>query len=199
LSGPCAQLDAELLSDTPSFIEGVAIDFGTDGFDDPADRGLLTAGAQQIITDGNAGGSSVNSEAITFDILARCEGASLIETERHIEYTVSPTKITDFTVDLDGVVIAVNPVRTFVFPAGSPLTVEEATRRLEGKLDDVLISSANVSAPFAWRKQLIAIVAAEPEHVAIMRQVWESLDAVTRHDTIVYAFVTNGADETMYR
>lgn len=193
ISGACDLLGAELTSAQPSFFSDVAIDFGANPYDD-GDLGLLSAGAQEIIADGNAGGSSVVSEAITFDLLARCEGASLIKTENEIEYTVAGTTITDFTVAIDGVVVAVNPVRTFVFPAGSPLTFDEAMRRLEGKLDDVLVSSANVAPADEWSKQIIAVIAAEPEHVQVVRDVWDSLDTVTRHDTIVYLYVTLGDD-----
>ncbi len=193
VTGPCHALDDELTSPQPFFLDDHVIDFGADPYDD-ADLSRLTAGAQEIIADGNAGGSSVVSEAIAFDVLARCEGAVLIKTETEIDYTVASTKITDFTVDMDGVVIGVNPVRTFVFPAGTPLTFDEATRRLQGKLDDVLISSANVAPADAWVKQIILVIAPEQEHVQIVRDAWDALDDETRHDSIVYVLVTDGDD-----
>jgi hypothetical protein len=196
ITGPCGVLDDELTSPDPSFFDGVVIDFGADPYDDD-DLTRLTVGGRQIVSDGNAGGSSIVSEAITFDILARCERATLIETERNIEYTVSPTKITDFIVDIDGVRLGVNPVRTFVF-GGGPLTLQEATRRLEGKLADALVSSANVAPAFAWQKQIIAVVAPEAAHVPVVRQAWEAIDDAVRADTIVWVFVSDGDDAPLY-
>ena len=110
---------------------------------------------------------------------------------------MSPTKITDFIVEIDGVRLGVNPVRTFVF-GGGPLTHEEATRRLGGKLEDALTSSANVAPEFAWQKQIIAIVAPEPAHVPVVRQAWDTLDDAVRADTIVWVIVSDGDDAPLY-
>jgi hypothetical protein len=69
---------------------------------------------------------------------------------------------------------------------------------LEGKLDDILVSSANVSAADAWQKQILAVVAPEPAHVDVLREAWAALDADTRADTVVYVIVTNGDDDFLY-
>ncbi len=194
ISGPCGVLADEPTSVDPSFFGDTAIEFA-DGFVDPDDVPRLTAGGQEMLADGNAGGSSILSEVFAYEVLARCEGATLIKTETEIQYTQISTKITDFTVNIGGQVVGVNPVRTFVFGPDPTLTPAEAQRRLEGKLDDVLISSANVAPADAWVKQIIVVIAAQPDHVPVVREVWNSLDAETRHDTIVYVMVTNGADQ----
>jgi hypothetical protein len=182
----------ELHSADPFFFDN-AIDFGGDGFDDPGDVPRLTAGGQEMIADDNAGGSSLYSEVFAFEVLSRCEGAVLYKTETEVDYTVEPTKITDLVVDIGADRVGVSVVRTFVF-GGGPLTPEEATRRVEGKLDDILVSSANVAPTDAWVKQILAIIAAEPEHVQIVRDAWDALDAETRADTILYVTTTLGDD-----
>ena len=61
------------------------IDFGDNPYD-TSDYALLTAGGQEIIDDGNAGGSSLYSEVFAYEVLSRCEGAMLLKTETEVIY-----------------------------------------------------------------------------------------------------------------
>jgi hypothetical protein len=85
-------------------------------YDDPADRGALTAGGLEMILDGNAGGSSVYSEVFAFEWLARCELATLIKTETEIVYTDPMSKKADILVELDGRKVGVSVTRAVTFP-----------------------------------------------------------------------------------
>ena len=93
----CPGIMEELMSASPSLV-GTTFDFGTDRYDDPEDEPRLTPGAQRITMSDNAGGSSILSEAFAFEVLARCEGASLIATETEISYTPVSSAKTDFLV-----------------------------------------------------------------------------------------------------
>jgi hypothetical protein len=89
IRGECGVLSSELLaSPTATWFQG-ELDFADDRYDDPAERPLLTDGGQEMLLDGNAGGSSVYSEVFAFEWLARCEGASLLKTENEIAYDVA--------------------------------------------------------------------------------------------------------------
>src|SRR5262245_21739646 len=70
-------------------------------YQDPDDRPLLTPSGLEVILDGNAGGSSVSSEAFAMEWLARCELATLVKTETEIVYTDPMSKKADLLIDLD--------------------------------------------------------------------------------------------------
>ena len=196
ISGPCGVLDDELTENAPSFTRN-AIDFGTDAWDD-ADYDALTAGGQEIIDDGNAGGSSLLSEVFAFEVLARCEGAQLTKTETEIVYTDAQGKITDLLVHTGGLPIGVSVTRAVAFPFDDPYTVAQARALLEQKLQGVLDSTANVTAADGWQKQILSVIAYAPEHADALAVAWAAIDASLRADTIVYVTVSNGDDGFLY-
>jgi len=198
IAGPCGRLDTELSEGAPSLFE-TRLDFMMDAFDDPAERSLLSAGAQQILSEGTAGGSSGISEAFAFEVLARCEGASLLKTETFIDYELDYTgSITDILVMMGSEKIGVSVTRAFIFPTTDPYTVARATDLLTDKLAGVLESSAGVRAADAWTKQILAVVAYGTMHAESIATAWASLDASLRADTIVYVIVTDGDDDPLY-
>lgn len=194
LTGTCGEINLDdLLSDQPQAIEN-EIDFTTR----PAfDEMLLSAGGQEIVADGNLGGSSVYSEAFAFEVLHRCEGATLLKTEAEIVYT-GPGKRTDILVDIDGERVGVSVVRAMSFPEGAPYPVDQALGVLEGKLDDILQSSALVAPEDAWPKQILSVIAQTPEHADAIAAAYAMIDPATKADTIVYVTVTEGEDAFLY-
>lgn len=198
ISGMCGVLaEAELTGTTPAWFRG-AIDFGDDRYDDPAERDQLTDGGEKIILDGNAGGRSVYSEVFAFELLARCELASLVKTETEITYDVEETKRTDLLVEIDGHQIGVSVTRAVTYPFGSAYTMAAATTLLDKKLDDILVSTANVSDADRWDKQILAVLAYDDQHADVAAQAWAALDEATRADTIVIVTVTGGDDLFVY-
>ena len=197
VSTACGTVVAELDDPTPSFHQ-VRLDFMMDGFDDPAERSLLTAGAQEILEEGTAGGSSALSEAFAFEVLARCEGAALIKTETEIGYDPVTSTKTDMLVEIGGTRIGVSVVRAYQFPPGSPYPVATATPILRRKLEDILESSANVVVEDDWQKQILAVIAYGDMHAESIRTAWDAMDDTVRADTIVYVVVTDGDDMALY-
>lgn len=195
ITGPCGFIDDELYDPNPTFVVN-AIDFTTDPYD-ASDFDLLTDGGQEIIRDGNAGGNSLYSEVFAFEVLDRCELASLIATETEIVYDVQG-KITDILVEIDGERVGVSVVRAVGFPKDAPYTVEQARTILRRKLEDIQVSSANVSADYRWVKQILSVMAYGDQHVESLMAAWEGLPASTRADTIVLVTVTHGDDAFMY-
>lgn len=197
ISGTCGAIDLRDLQDpAPSYLEN-AIDLTGEPpitMDDPS---ALTPGSQEMIADGNLGGSSVWSEVFAYEVLARCDGAELVKTEGEIVYATEGKK-TDILLAIDGEKVGVSVVRAVGFPPEDPYTVAEALPVLEGKLDDILQSSANVAPEDAWVKQILAVVAYSDEHAQSMRDAWDMLDEETRADTIVLVTVTHGDDDFIY-
>lgn len=198
LSGMCGVLtDAELTDASPHLVQDV---FTFDrAFVDPDDRDLLTPGGVHLIETPNAGGSSEMSELFAFEQLARCEGATLVKTETEIVYTDVGGKKTDILVELDGHKIGVSVTRAFAFPIGQPYSEQQATMLLTRKLDDIQLSSANVTAADAWEKQILAYQAIDDQTAQTLVGVWNGLDASAKADTILLVTRTDGEDLFLYQ
>jgi hypothetical protein len=197
IAGDCGVLDdVEWTTPAPFWFSG-NLNFGTDRYDDPADRGRLTAGGQVLVTTDNAGGSSVYSEVFAFEWLARCEAASLVKTETQIVYDTQ-SKIADILVAIDGRKVGVSVTRAFTFPVGNPYTLQAATTVLTKKLDDIQLATASVSAADRWARQMVVMLAYDMQHAMVAMQAWNSLPAATRDDTILIVPVTDGDDLFIY-
>ena len=194
LSGDCDVLDDELTAAGPSRFQS-AIDFAV-GFSDE-EAGQLTEGGRTMLAEGNAGGSSLYSEVFAFELLARCELAPLVKTETEVDYD-QPGAITDLLVSIDGEKIGVSVTRAVGYPFDDPYTAGQAEELLERKLEDILESSAHVSAGDRWQKQILAVVAYGAGHAASLTAALDQIDAETRADTIVWILVTDGADDFIY-
>jgi hypothetical protein len=184
LTGP----DPEIHRDTITFAQPYV---------DPDDRDLLTPGGKRMIETGNAGGSSLDSEVFAYEELARCELATLLKTETEIVYDKAG-KITDLEVEIHGHKIGVSVTRAQTFPLGQPYTLDVATKLITRKLDDIQVSTADVSAADRWDKQILAILAYDDQAADTMESAWNMLDATTRGDTIVIITTTAGADTFIY-
>ncbi len=197
ISGDCGVLnDTEWNTATPFWFAGT-FDFGTDRYDDPADRGRLTAGGLKLVSTANAGGSSVYSEVFAYEWLARCEQATLLKTETEIVYdTVS--KKADILVEIDGRKVGVSVTRLVHFPFGQPYTLADADTLLRRKLDDIQLATTSVSAGDRWSRQMLAILAYDSQHANVAMTAWNALPAATRDDTILIVSVTNGNDTFIY-
>lgn len=194
LGGDCDVLDDELGSAEPSLFAS-AIDFAAPFTDEEAE--VLTEGGRTILAEGNAGGSSLYSEIFAFELLARCELAPLLKTEKAIDYDQAGA-MTDLLVEIDGEKIGVSVTRAVGFPFDQPYTVEQAVELLERKLADIQESTAHVSAADRWQKQILVVVAYGPGHAEALAAALEPIDAEVRADTIVWVLVTDGADDFIY-
>ncbi len=196
ISGDCGVLDDELVSMQPDYFAS-AIDFAMDPYDD-ADLERLSAGGQEIVADGNAGGSSLLSEVFAFEVLQRCEGAVLLKTETEVLYTDPSGKLTDLLVEIDGVKIGVSVTRAVGFPREDPYTEQQATDLLTDKLLDVQASSTNVAEADRWEKQILHVLAYAPEHGESLRTAYAALGSDVKSDTVVWVTVTDGDDMFLY-
>lgn len=198
IRGACGELDdTELLDETMSFRFENAIDFGAVPLTE-MDVARFSEGAREILDEGTVGGSSVYSEAVAFEVLARCEGAILLQSESEIVYDDPMGTKTDMRVDIDGHAIGVSVVRAVGFPREDPYPVSRALTLLTRKVEDVGESSANVAMTHDWVKQVLVVVAYSSMHAESMRMAWEMIDATVRDDTILWITVTDGEDQFIY-
>ena len=196
LSGACGVLDDDEWQSSAPFLFANSIDFGDTGYT-ADDFDLLSEGGQKIIVDGNAGGNSLMSEVFAYEVLHRCEWADLLKTENEIVYDTEG-KITDLLVDIDDRKVGVSVTRAYAYPPDDPYTVAQAKELLEGKLADILQSSADVAPEDAWVRQILQVLAYQPEHAAAVAEAWATIDPALRADTIVMVTTTDGDDGFIY-
>ncbi len=194
LSGDCDFLDKDNLDDPEPVLYANQLDLHSKDFD----AKLLSEGGQEVINDGNLGGSSLHSEAFAYEVLYRCELAELVKTEGEIDYQDPAGKKTDLLVQIEGHRLGVSVTRAYGWPPEAPYTEAQATELLGDKLSDVLLSSANVANSDRWSRQILSILAYAPEHGQRIEAAWTSLDPAVRANTIVVVTVTEGNDDYIY-
>ena len=197
ISGDCGFLDADALASPAPSLAVNRIDFGSDAFDPEEDTDLLTAGGLEVLLDENAGGSSLLSEVFAFELLSRCELATLIKTETEVCYTES-SSITDLLVEIDGASVGVSVTRAFNYPPSDPLPQSEALRVLSEKLDGIESSTAAVCEEDTWVKQILVVLAYSDEKAETIVDAYESLSEGDQGDTVVIVTVTDGDDAFIY-
>jgi len=115
----------------------------------------LTDGGVKLLTVPNAGGSSVHSEVMSFEVLAALHNATLCQTEMEITYAGS-SNITDYSVFTEGNVFGVSVTRAMKFGAGK-FTSNDAFVLLKKKLKGVVESTKNVVGNKTWKKQILHV------------------------------------------
>jgi hypothetical protein len=196
LSGMCGVLGAMDLTGASPELVHATMTFAR-RYNDPADRPLLTIGGQHLAETPNAGGSSGLSEIFAYEELARCEHATLLKTETEIVYDTTG-KITDLEVTMGQTKIGVSVTRAQTYPLGNPYTLDIATPLIMRKLNDIKMSTANVSAADRWTKQVLAVLAYDSQTAGVVEQAWTMLPADVKADTIVVVTATDGDDEFIY-
>ncbi len=194
LTGECGVLDDDEWGASTPFFFINAIDFGSAGFD----KNLLSQGGQQILSEGNLGGNSLHSEIFSYEVLHRCELATLLKTEAKIDYTNVGGKKTDLLVSIDGRKIGVSVTRAVHFPKGQPYTEAEAQTLLHKKLSDIPLSEANAVAADAWGRSMLHVIAWDAQHAQVVKDVFAALDDQVKAKTILIVTVTNGTDDYIY-
>lgn len=194
LSGECGAVGAAELRSAQPFTFENAVDFRGVGFD----YDQLTPGGQTVFDAGNLGGSSIHSEVIAFEVLARCEGATLLATEAEIQYVDPMGTKTDLRVEIDGLPVGVSVTRAVGFPPDDPYTEAQASTLLEDKLGDVLASTANVAPRDAWTKQILHVIAYADMHAQSLSAAYAALPPEVTADTILLVTVTHGDDLFIY-
>jgi hypothetical protein len=180
---------------------GLIVNEATFGAGTDPDQTQLSAGGLRLRDTPNAGGSSVWSEVMSFEVLRELFGATLERTETEIEYQFflggGNSKITDYSVKMFDQVIGVSVTRALRFRAVFEL--EDAMHLLSKKLDGVNKSTEGVITPHAWSRQILHIWAESPYIADVLTEAYERIDAELRASTMVIVTVSRGGAEWLYR
>jgi hypothetical protein len=151
----------------------------------------LSDSAQRLRDLPNAGGSSVVSEVLSFELLKRCFGAALLKTEMEVSYWPEGGSITDYTCRLFGTTLGVSVTRAMKF-AGD-FTAEDAEKLLNKKLTGVVQSSSNTLEN--WSKQILHIWATSHHVANVVAATYDHLTSSIQSNTVVLVTVANNATE----
>lgn len=192
LSGTCGTLRAELTKAGPALIAGSLLFVAGETYSKPS----LSPGGQRLYDTPNAGGSSTESEVMSYEVLRACEGAKLLKTETEVIYGPAPdggaNSITDILVEIDGKKVGVSVTRAYKPKNQGAQTDPEIKSLLEKKLEGVLASSARVSSGDKWVKQVLHVFAATQASADGIKRVFPTIDAALRADTVVLVTRTEG-------
>jgi hypothetical protein len=190
LTGACPLLSAELQSTQPSIHENAVTFVPGETYA----RDQLSSGGQRLFDTPNAGGSSAESEVMSYEVLHFCEGATLLKTETEIGYDQTSdagNSITDILLEFHGLKIGVSVTRAYK-PAPLVMGDPEVKSLLEKKLHGINVSSRRVLPQDAWVKQILHVFVANEAMAASVKRVLPTIDAATRADTIVVLTRTQG-------
>jgi hypothetical protein len=191
LSGDCGVVKALLGTAAPSKVDNTLVFVAGETYE----RASLSPGGQILFDEPNAGGSSVESEIMSFEVLRHCEGATLVKTETQIAYAPpgpgGTNAITDILVSIDGQKVGVSVTRAYK-PPSMGLTDDDVRALLEKKLEGINQSSARVLPEDRWVKQILHVFAVDEEAAAAVGRALPAIDVATRADTVVLVTRTEG-------
>lgn len=186
LSGPCGLVrsllgsaESALVTDNLVFVAG-----------EKYERSALSTGGQELYDTPNAGGSSSESEVMSYEVLHYCEGASLLKTETEISYQ-GDGAITDILVEIGGQKVGVSVTRSWR-PSNQPYTDADVKALLEKKLKGIKESSASVAPADKWVKQVLHVFTADKAATEAVERVFPTVGKDVRADTIVLVTETSG-------
>ncbi len=191
LSGPRGVLRSQITAPTPSIFNNSLVFAPSERYT----RAALSPGAQRIFDTPNAGGSSIESEVMSFEVLHDCEGATLAATETEIMYAPpddgGANSITNILVSINGMRVGVSVTRIY---RPAPMVLSDADVRSQHvtKLVGVNRSSQRVLPAQRWVKQILSVMVANHTVADQVLRVWPTIDAATRADTIIMMTTTRG-------
>ncbi len=190
LSGSCGALRARLADPAPA-LEHDRLTFAAG---ETYTKDALSPGGQTLFDAPNAGGSSGESEVMSYEVLRTCEGATFLKTETAIAYVADDAgapSITDLLVEIDGKKVGVSVTRAYK-PKSMPLTDVELAALLTKKLEGINRSSVRVAPADKWVRQILHVFAVDAAAAAATERVWKTLGAELRADTLVLVTETAG-------
>ena len=149
----------------------------------------LSNDSMKILNLPNAGGTSVESEVLSYEVLHRCFGAQLLRTEMEIQYFPEGSKKTDYSVLLFGKPIGISVTRAMKF--NGTFTEEDAIHLLEKKLLGIILSSENVYEEHGWEKQILHVWATHNYIADIIAEQFQKMSASLRLNTIMIITVSD--------
>mmetsp|Transcript_15079 Transcript_15079/g.21050 ORF Transcript_15079/g.21050 Transcript_15079/m.21050 type:complete len:253 (+) Transcript_15079:226-984(+) len=144
----------------------------------------MCTGTRKIFEDPNAGGNSIWSEALSFEVLSTLLNARLLRTEMEIEYQFLGCKITDYSAEVHGKTLGVSVTRALKF--NGEFTEEDGVALLTKKLNGINVSTDMVTPEHSWKKQILHVFAEKAYVADVLEKVYETqISPELKNNTIV--------------
>ncbi|KAL0481671.1 hypothetical protein AKO1_012558 [Acrasis kona] len=154
----------------------------------------LSRGALKILHVPNAGGSSVRSEVMSYEIIrGLMPGTELHKTEMEIEYFPRGSKKTDYSIMASGQCLGVSVTRAMNYFVNQTFQSEDARAILYKKLNGVVWSTRNnysTNKMDVFRRQILHVFAQNEEIAGMLQEEYYNIPLDIRSDTIVIVTVT---------
>ncbi len=187
LEGSCGIVKTQLARPTPTLEQNKLTFVAGETYE----RANLSPDGQRLFDTPNAGGSSTESEVMSFEILRACEGATLLKTETEVAYSTASGAITDILVKIDGKRVGVSVTRAYR-PTNQSFPDADVKALIQKKLEGINASSLRVKPEDRWVKQILHVFAANKAQADAVVRVLPTIDAAIRANTIVLLTQTAG-------
>ena len=151
----------------------------------------LTDDAKRIMFTPNAGGNSVESETLSFEMLKKSFNAKLLKTEMEVTYWPQGGSITDYVCYMFDSVIGVSVTRAMKY--NGEFTIEDASKLLTKKLRGVSQSSRN--SLIKWDKQILHVWLMTSENAQLTMTAWDELDQSLKGNTVLLITIAEKSSE----
>ena len=205
LSGPSAATSAYSTQELSSADAALFVNHFDLGMLDPRVSAKLilarlTPGAQRMLEQAGLATSfgELELELISYEVLARSEGAELLKLGNEIGYDSEAGEKASYLVQIDGIKIGVTATLARSVPSDAEYTLAKAADLLESSLQGIAQANENVSAEDQWSKQILHILAYSEAHATVLQTAYAALDAETKGNTIVIITITDGNDTFLY-
>eukprot|EP01027_Heterolobosea_sp_BB2_P020366 GEZU01029059.1.p2 GENE.GEZU01029059.1~~GEZU01029059.1.p2 ORF type:complete len:177 (-),score=64.91 GEZU01029059.1:59-589(-) len=156
----------------------------------------LTDGGIKIRDTPNAGGTSVISEVLSFELMNTYFNAALEATEMEIKYFPYGSKKTDYSARVGPykTVVGVSVTRAFEYLISRTFDAQDAYNLLTKKLTGVIWSTHNNVTPgIRWEKQILHVWTPSMKIAKILHAEYRKLSASVRSNTVVLVSVIRDA------
>jgi hypothetical protein len=152
---------------------------------------IVSKGAEKIYKEPNAGGSSVNSEALSADLFHSLFNVTNIITEMEIDYEVMNWKKCDYLMDVSGETFGVSVTRAMKYPSPNLYDYEDAELLLSRKLSGLVVArSGIVNEDYNFTKSILHIWCQTQKIAEIVSDVYNCLDEASKDNIIVMLTVS---------
>lgn len=159
------------------------------------DKFHLSQGAQVIRDEPNAGGNSVVSEVLSYELIGRTFGAQFEYSEMQLQYWPPESKKTDYSVTIDKQQrVGVSVTRAMHFLGDHLFTEWDASMLLRKKLHGVNLSSQNIVKKQKWERQILHIWTRSASIAKHIGRAYKKLKSELRTNTIVIVTVAQECD-----
>eukprot|EP00755_Sulcionema_specki_P022154 Sspe_Gene.75823::Locus_47376_Transcript_2_2_Confidence_0.667_Length_1375::g.75823::m.75823 len=148
----------------------------------------LSDGGKLLLSTPNAGGASVYSEVLSFEVVSRIFNASLRATEMEVTYYPRSSPITDYVCDIGEETLGVSVTRAFHYKGPQYYTPECASTLLRKKLVGATRAAQNVVYP-SFRRQILHVWVPTVDIARTVQQEYYRLKASVRGKTMVLVTV----------